>query len=357
MPPDLQVSVSPHIRSQETVPRIMWTVAGALVPAGLVGLYVFGWRILVVVSLSVLSCIVTEAASLRARKLPLARLRDGSAVVTGVLLAFVLPPHAAWYVPVVGGMVAIGLAKQLFGGLGHNVFNPALIGRAFLQFAFPLQLNHAEWPYLIRRPLLEIFRGDVASADAIAGATPLAVLKDAPGEVFSGGWSFWDLFSGYMPGCIGETSSVAIILGGALLIALGYVNWRLPVAYLAALVAGVLLFPVAGADGALRAGLPAIFDGTYPWQNLAVHVFSGGLMLGAFFMITDMVTSPMTSRGQVIYGVIGGIMVALIRLYGGYPEGVCYSILIANGFRPMIDRFTMPPRVFGQRDIAAGGTS
>lgn len=339
------VSASPHIRSEESVARIMWVVAAALAPAGLMGFYVFGWCAMVIVLLSVFSAVVSEALAQLLRRRPVT-VSDGSAVVTGVLLGYVLPPDVAWYVPVVGGVVAIGLAKQAFGGLGYNIFNPALVGRAFLHFGFPAQLNKPAWPLVVRH-----FWGNI-HVDAVSSATPLALLKMHPGQPLSSvtghDYSAWKAFAGAIPGCIGETSALLILLGGLLLILYRYVDWRLPLAYIGTLLAAVLLLPVPTGQG-LAGGLPALLAGEYAWENLAMHAFSGGLFLGGFFMLTDMVTSPLLPAGQVIYGMLGGLLAALIRLYAGYPEGVCFSILLANAARPLIDRLTMRRRVFGAR--------
>ena len=411
------VTVSPHRREGESVTLIMWTVALFLVPAGLVGLWVFGWRAAWVTALSVASCVAAEALVQRLRKVRIT-VGDGSAVITGVLLAFVLPPSVSWYVPVVGGVVAIGIAKQAFGGLGANFFNPALVARAFLQFAFAQQVSLSKWPILkATTPWYARFAGDVMAdavtsakpvADAVTGATPLALLKWNPGVAWSqiegasafgppvvwmlprgpaiaafgllvaaaaGGVVYlaahagrkgrlWavvgvgallllgvvptgDVSMGRIPGCIGETSAWALILGGLALVYFRCIRWELPAAYIATAAVLVMVLPVR-TDAGLATGFAA------PARVLA-HVFGGGLMLGAFFMITDMVTSPLTVRGQVVFGVLAGALVALIRLYGGFPEGVCYSILLANAARPLIDKYTRP-RVFGARGPGPAAT-
>jgi electron transport complex protein RnfD len=400
------VTVSPHRREGESVTLVMWTVALFLVPAGLVGLWAFGWRAAWVTALAVASCVATEATVQRLRGVRI-RIGDGSAVITGVLLAFVLPASVSWYVPVIGGVVAIGIAKQAFGGLGANFFNPALVARAFLQFAFARQVSLSSWPYVspdvhgIRRVLVDLTADAMTSATPVTGATPLALLKWNPGVAWSaiegapafgppivwmlprgpaiaafgllvaaaaGGVVYlaahagrkgrlWavvgvgallllgvvptgDVSMGRIAGCIGETSAWALILGGLALIYFRCIRWELPAAYIATAAVLLMVLPVSTEAG-LATGFAA------PERALA-HVFGGGLMLGAFFMITDMVTSPMTVRGQVVFGVLAGALVALIRLYGGFPEGVCYSILLANAARPLIDRYTRP-RVFGAR--------
>jgi electron transport complex protein RnfD len=367
------VASSPHVHAGETVSQIMWTVCLALLPACVAGLVVFGWRAGLVLAIGVLAAMLSEAVIQRVLHRPVA-VSDGSAAVTGLLLAMCLPPDVAWYVPVVGSFVAILIGKQVFGGLGRNYFNPALIGRAFLQFAFPAQISRSAWPILMRGgDLGGAFTGDIAATtngvDVTSMATPLAVAKAgaAAGPAFSpladvanalqlrgdgaeaAADAIRDMVLGNIPGCIGEVSKLALLLGGAILIANRYVNWRLPLAYIAtAVLAGALLpVQVAPPDGGGAAWL-GVWGGNFQQagQLGLVHLLGGGLFLGGFFMITDMVTSPVTSRGQVAYGILGGLLVALIRVYGAYPEGVCYSILLVNSARLFFEKYTMP-RVFG----------
>ena len=397
------VHVSPHRREGESIPLVMWTVVLALLPALAVGVYVFGWRALYVTALSCVACAVTQVLT---QKFMLRRpvRPDGSALVTGMLLAFVLPPDVSWYVVVVGAVVAIGLAKQAFGGLGANFFNPALVARAFLQFAFPAQVSLPKWPIIGAgvQGILARAATDVTGPDAVTAATPLNLLAAAPGVAWSEipgatpfappivkllpmgagvalfallviaagaglylalargkrlagvlGVGAFLLFAvvptggvsiGLIPGCIGETSAWALLLGGLLLVYCRCIKWQLPTVYIATVAVLALVLPVKAADGAWT----GLLAGSADFERVLVHVFSGGLFLGAFFMITDMVTSPITTKGQVIFGALAGVLVVLIRIYGGYPEGVCYSILLANAARPLIDRYTAP-RVFGAR--------
>jgi electron transport complex protein RnfD len=359
------VTTSPHVRSPEMVSQIMWTVVLALLPSCVAGLVVFGWYAGLVMALGVLSAMLSEALVQRAlgRQVTVS---DGSAAVTGLLLAMCLPPNVLWYVPVIGSFVAVFVGKQVFGGLGRNYFNPALLGRAFLQFAFPGQLSQPKWPVLMRRPLLESVAGNIfkvasgspAAADAMSMATPLATVKppmDAgigPLEavkkaLYNHAESSWDvvrdLALGNIPGCIGEVSKLALLLGGLILIANRYVNWRLPLSYILTALVMVLVLPVKSGGG-----WSGVYSGSWSviGQLTVIHLLSGGLFLGAFFMITDMVTSPTTSRGQVLYGIAAGVLVALIRVYGGYPEGVCYSILLVNAGRLLVEKISVP-RVFG----------
>jgi len=310
----------------------MWQVVLALIPAGAWAVYLFGPEVLWIIGLSVGTAVITEWVIQKCRRVAVT-ITDGSAVVTGLLLAYVLPSHVPteaneprvlpWFVPVVGAAVAIGIAKQAFGGLGCNIWNPALIGRAFAQVAWPQYVSLAQWKMPIG---LDI--------QATTGATGLAVRKGTA-------YTLAQQFFGVEPGCIGEVSAFLLILGGGYLIVRGYVNWRLPLAYLGSVAALVVVLPV-----------PA--DKAAWWSHdAAYHLFAGGLMLGAFFMATDMVTSPLTNLGQWIFGLGCGILTVLIRFYTEYPEGVCYSILLMNTARPLIDRHTRP-KPFGYRKEKAG---
>lgn len=324
----LIVSTSPHIRGPEDIPRVMWTVVLALAPAGLVGVYIFGYYCLVVIFLSVASAVLTEAAIQRWRRQPVT-IRDGSAVITGLLLAYVLPPSVPWYIPVVGAFFAIAVVKHAFGGLGNNIWNPALAARAFLQVAYPASIN-SDWRFL-KEP--SIFH-NIASVDtqghmvdAVTRASPL--FKEPGGESYA----YMNLLLGSVPGCVGETSAIALLLGGLYLIYRGYVDWRIPVGYI-------------GTVFILAKVLPPKIEA--PWANDPVyHVLAGGLMLGAFFMATDMVTSPLTKKGLLIFGIGCGVLTILIRFYAAYPEGVCYSILLMNTATPLIDRYTQPKLLGG----------
>jgi len=327
---NLYVTTSPHLKTDNDVATIMWEVIIVLLPACAVGLYNFGYYALMLIGLSVLTCVVAEAAVQRLRGIPVT-VTDGSAVLTGILYALVLPPSVAWYVVVIGAVFAIIVVKQLFGGLGNNIFNPALMGRAFVHFAFPLQMNLAtQWPVLknLGRGVTRIFEGDITSAvDAVASATALSELKKAPAGVLDH-VTVGDLFWGGTNGCIGETSAFVLIVGGLYLIVRKIVDWRIPFFFTATVALLVCTLPAKSAGAAY----------------VPVHIFGGGLMLGAFFMATDMVTNPLTRKGRIVFACGCGLLVTLIQLYGGYPEGVCFSILIMNAFVPLIDRYTMPKK-------------
>ena len=331
----LFVGPSPHLRDAESVPRIMWSVVAALLPALIVAAYNFGWYAILVVAVSIIAAVGTEIACNKLRGVDLT-IGDGSAVVTGMLLAYIIPPNVPLYIPIVGSIFAIGIAKEAFGGLGANIWNPALAGRAFLLAAYSGSIVMSKWP-ILKIP----FTGFIGGADAVTMATPCAVLKNSP-MVFSRYYSVLELFNGTHPGSLGETSALALLIGVAYLLIKKYINWRLPFAYILTVAIAVMIMP--------HANFPSLWEAGITWQLLhfaLIHALSGGLIIGAFFMATDMVTSPLTSKGQIIYGVGCGVLVAIIRLYGGYPEGVCYSILIMNTAVWLIDMFTKPKR-FGE---------
>lgn len=303
------LSSSPHVRSTETTGTIMRDVIIALLPATVLGVVFFGFSALWVVLVSVAAAVATEAILqlLMKKKVTIS---DGSAAVTGLLLALNLPPSVPLYIPLIGSVFAIALVKQCFGGLGSNFINPALAARAFLMVSWPTQMTTWTMP-----------------VDAVSTATPLAALKVAGAGAPS---PYLDMFLGNVGGCIGETSAIALIIGGLYLIVRRVIDPRIPFVYIAT----VALFTwVAGPEG--------LFTG-----DVLYHILAGGLMLGAFFMATDYTTSPMSGKGKVIFALGCGVLTSVIRLWGGYPEGVSYSILLMNLVVPLIDR-AFKPRMFG----------
>jgi electron transport complex protein RnfD len=287
------ISPGPHLRGKLSVSKIMYYVVLALLlPTG-AAVYFFGYHALLVIVVSVAAAVLTEYGVKKLRKR--AFVMDGSAVVTGLLLALILPPTVPLWMAAVGSVFSIAIVKEAFGGLGHNIFNPALGGRAFMTASFSAEMTTWVLPMGF-------------AADAVTSATPLS-------ERFI--WEYKDLFLGNTGGSIGETSALLILIGGLLLLALGIINWRIPVAYIGTV---ALLTLALGQD--------AIF-----------HILAGGLMLGAFFMATDYVTSPITARGRIIFGIGAGILTVVIRRFGGLPEGVCFSILLMNAITPLIDRY------------------
>ncbi len=321
----LLVSTSPHIQSPLTVQRIMADVLLALAPALVVGTYVFGARALLVTAICVLSAVVAEMVCQWVIGGP-PTTGDLSAIVTGVLLAFNLPPGVPLWVPMIGAAVCIVFAKMVFGGLGKNVFNPALIGRAALQVSFPVAMM-GSWlkPFWWRTDPLNFFSIKWQAVDTVTSATPL--LKSGTPDPYT----LAGLFMGNVGGCIGETSVLFLLLGGLYLLWRGHVRWQMPVSFI--VVFAVMMFLFGKGDGlAARA------------DNVAVQVCAGGLVLGAWFMATDMVTSPLTNRGQLIGGTLCGLLTFVIRKWGGYPEGVSYAILMMNAATPLIDKFTVPKK-------------
>ncbi len=314
----LELASSPHLRDRDSVRAIMYAVVIGLVPAMVAAFLVFGPVAFLNIAVCVITGLATEWVFCRARHMP-SSLGDGSTVVTGILLALVLPPRVSIQVLVVGSVVAIALGKMVYGGLGHNVFNPALIGRAFLMACYPVALT--TWTPPTHPPV-----------SALTGATPLGMFKFEH-QLTSLGHLFW----GNVGGSLGETSAAAILLGAAFLFIRRVITWHIPVA---------MIGTVAVFTGVMH----AVDPGAY--ASVPFHLFSGGLLIGAFFMATDMVTSPMTHKGQLIFGAGAGLVVVLIRLWGGYPEGVMYGILFMNALTPLINRATKP-RIFGH---AKGGT-
>lgn len=319
---DLIVSVSPHIKSEETTSRIMWTVSLSLMPALLVGLYFFGLRALFITALCIASSVFFEQIYLRLVNKK-SSVSDGSSFLTGLLLGMNMP-SSLWsfspftvHIPVVASFLAIVITKQLFGGLGYNVFNPALIGRAFALISWPKAMT------IWTEPSTTVF-----AMDAKTTATPLGILKldgiDKLIEAFGDKISLYQhLLTGNRAGSIGETSAIALLIGGLFLLYKRYITWHIPVSFIGT--AGLIAWVFGGKQG--------IFTG-----DPLMHLLSGGLMLGAWFMATDYVTSPSVRRGQIIFGMGCGALTMLIRLKGGFPEGVMFAILLMNCFAPLIDR-------------------
>ena len=317
------VSVSPHIRDDETISHIMWQVNAALLPAALFAVWWFGIPALINMLVGVVFAVLGEYLWQKGMHQPITAF-DGSACITGLLLAMSMSPLLPPYMVAVGSLLAIIVAKQSMGGLGFNIFNPAHIGRAALMVSWPVAMT--TWTKMADAS---------GGVDAMTSATPLNILKmqgyDALIATFgSQSDLYWNLFIGTRNGSLGETSTLLLLLGGLYLIWKGYVNWQVPVTMIATVALLTWIFGPAG-----------LFTG-----DPVFHVMAGGLMLGAFFMATDMVTIPMTIKGQLIFAVGAGALTVLIRLVGGYPEGVSYSLLLMNAVTPLIDRFCKP-RIFG----------
>ena len=304
---------SPHIHGSESTRQIMGDVVLALLPALAVSTYVLGWRVLCTTAVAVVACVLFEYLIQRFMFKRKSTIGDLSAVVTGVLLAFNLPVGIPWWIVVIGALVAIGIGKMTFGGLGCNPFNPALTGRIFLLIAYPVQMT--DWTSNV--------------PDALSGSTLLADVK-------AGVYSVTDIdlvamLGGHMNGSLGEIGSLALILGGAYLLVRRVISWHIPVAVLGTMA----LF---GLCVAIPEGGAAI------WQTPLFHLLAGGALLGAIFMATDYSTSPMTHKGMIIYGVGIGLITMVIRLWGAYPEGMSFAIFIMNAVTPLINKYCRPKR-------------
>jgi electron transport complex protein RnfD len=324
----LTVSPSPHVGTTQSVKKLMYGVVLSLVPAFLVSVYLFGTGALVVTLVSIASCVLFESAIQKFLLKTEVRISDGSAIVTGVLLAFNLPSNLPWWMIVIGALFAIGVGKMTYGGLGNNPFNPALVGRVFLLISFPVQMT--SWPL----PLVSRLQ----YTDAVTGATPLGMLKEAlrNGEtvpdVMKQLPDHMQLFLGQMGGSLGEVSAVALILGFAWLLYKKIITWHIPV-----FMVGTVYF---------FTGILWLID---PSKNASplFHILTGGILLGAIYMATDLVTSPMTKPGMILFAIGIGIITVVIRVFGAYPEGVSFAILIMNAFVPLINKYIKPAR-FGK---------
>ncbi len=324
----LTVSGSPHFHTEESVSKIMYGVVFSLLPAMLVSFYFFGLAAILLTLTAVVSCMAFEFIIQKYLiKGPLT-IFDGSAIITGVLLAFNVPANLPLGLVVIGAAVAIGMGKMTFGGLGKNPFNPALVGRVFLMISFPVQMTTYPEPSVFSTKL----------TDVVTGPTPLTFLKDGilrgqeVSELMPNLPDYSNLMMGNMGGSVGEVSAIALILGGVFMLLRNIISWHIPVSYL-------------GSAAVFSAIFWVIAPETYP--DPLFHLLTGGLMLGAIYMATDYTTSPMAPGGMLIFGVGCGVLTIIIRLFGAYPEGVAFSILIMNAFVPLINRGFKPKR-FGE---------
>jgi electron transport complex protein RnfD len=314
------IQSSPHLKEEEFIPHIMYTVVISLIPVIAASIYFFRMKALAIIITSIISCLTTEGIILLIRKKPLNSLWDGSAIITGTLLALTLPPSLSLDLVFIGGVIAIGIGKQAFGGLGYNIFNPALVGRAFLQTAFPVAMT--TWTPTVFQKV------DIATF-----ATPLGNLKFNQAIIKGTLTPLKELFWGNIGGCIGETSAVALLIGGIILLSRKCIDWRIPIGILSTL---------------------SIFTGIFwlinpnKYASPIFHLLAGGVLLGAIFMATDMVTSPITPMGNWIYAIGIGLFIGIIRLFGGLPEGVMFSILFMNAFVPLLNQYTRP-RYLGEK--------
>jgi electron transport complex protein RnfD len=336
----------PYAHAKTSVSRTMALVMLALLPATLFGLYQFGWPAIFLFATTLLAAVLAEAFSLRLAGKP-ARpfLLDGSALLTGWLLAMTLPPWAPWWIGVVGAMLAIIVGKQIFGGIGQNLFNPAMVARVGLLISFPLEMTLYNPPVPLFSPQapgflqgLAISFGSAEPFDAISSATTLGHFKTELSRGLSidqaagGSATLWQLTWGQASGSLGETSALLILFGGLFLFYKRIISWHIPLSML-----GML---------ALLAGLFHLIDPT-TYVDPLTHLMSGAVMLGAFFIATDLVTSPVSSRGQILFGAGCGLLVYVIRTWSGYPEGVAFAVMLMNACTPLIDHY-VKPRIYGR---------
>ncbi|MEZ5083364.1 MAG: RnfABCDGE type electron transport complex subunit D [Bacteroidales bacterium] len=326
----LKISGSPHVHTDNSVKKIMYGVIYAMIPALLVSVYFFGLDAVRVTLLSVVMCLMVEFVVQKYILKSAVTITDGSGIITGILLAFNVPSNLPWWIVLIGAIVSIGIGKMSFGGLGKNIFNPALVGRVFLLISFPVQMT--SWP--VPKPI-----GGTALTDAVTGPTPLGIMK----EGLAAGKTVQDIMPeipdyvqqmmiGFQGGSLGEVSAFALILGAIYMLYRKIITWHTPGAYLGSVV--------------IFSGILWLVDPTL-YVDPLFHLITGGMMLGVFYMATDMVSSPMSAKGQLVFGAGAGILTILIRVFGAYPEGVSFAILIMNAFVPIIDRAFKPKR-FGE---------
>ncbi len=322
----LTVSPSPHVHSNDSTQKIMYRVVLAMIPALAWSVFVFGLGALRVTLIAVAACLAFEYAIQKFILKAKPSINDGSALVTGILLAFNVPSNLPWWIIIIGSLASIGIAKMSFGGLGNNIFNPALVGRVFMLISFPVQMT--SWPV-----------NSQSGVDAITAATPLSIIKEGVSngtsisEISKHLPNVTELFFGGTGGSLGEVSAFLLILGGLYMLYKKVITWHIPVS----IIATVAIF-----SGIFWLINPEIYI------NPLYHIFTGGLMLGAIFMATDMVSSPMTPKGQIIFGIGIGIITICIRLFGSYPEGISFAILIMNAVTPLINNYVKPKRFGGK---------
>lgn len=337
----------PFLKQSPGVSHIMRVVMLALTPATLYGLFQFGWPALNLFVVTILSSLLSEAVCLKVVGKPVrATLADGSAFLTGWLLALTLPPWAPWWIGVLGSVFAIVLAKQVFGGLGQNLFNPAMVARVVLLISFPVEMTYFIAPHPVAGPgvvhfldgLAITFGYGASGVDAVSSASVLGHIRTELGQgvpwstAFNDAYAFKSMVFGAVPGSLGETSAPLLMLGGLLLLAARIITWHIPVAMLGSIAVLATLFNT--------------FDPLH-YPDMWLHLLSGATLLGAFFIATDLVTSPVSPLGKIVFGAGCGVLVYIIRTWAGYPEGVAFAVLIMNAATPLIDRY-IKPRIYGR---------
>lgn len=342
-------TTAPHIKAKQSVKSIMWLVVLSLIPANIYSVYHFGIGTLLVIAASILGALLSETIMQIILKKKIT-VTNGSAVVTGLLLAMIVPPETPAWMAAIGSCFAISIAKQIFGGLGYNILNPALSGWAFMLVIWPDYMTtkwfHFSKTNILAQDITNTSNIPKAAFDAVTQATPLNALKQAPQyfidmnisldslyELLFSSEMLQNLFIGNTGGCIGETSALLLLLGGFFLLHKRIITWHIPVSFIGVVAVSMLLYHL-------------LTDFPFPLSVVLFHILSGGLILGAFFMATDTVTTPLTAKGMIIFGAGCGFITTVIRLWSGFPEGVSFSILIMNALVPFIDNITKP-RVFG----------
>lgn len=322
----LTVSPSPHVHSGDSTQKIMYRVVYAMIPALAWSVFVFGFDALRVTLIAVAACLAFEWLIQKYILKINQTITDGSALITGILLAFNVPSNLPWWIIIIGSLAAVGIGKLSFGGLGNNIFNPALVGRVFMLISFPVQMT--SWPVNHR-----------SGIDAVTAATPLSVIKEGVlngssiSEISKNLPSMADMLFGNIGGSLGEISAILLIIGGLYMLWKKVITWHIPTSILLTVAIISTIFWLINPDA---------------YINPVYHILSGGLMLGAIFMATDMVTSPMTPKGQIIFGIGIGVITISIRMFGAYPEGISFAILIMNAFTPLINTYVKPKRFGGK---------
>ncbi|MEZ5107129.1 MAG: RnfABCDGE type electron transport complex subunit D [Draconibacterium sp.] len=322
----LTVSPSPHVHSGDSTQKIMYRVVYAMIPALAWSVFVFGFDALRVTLIAVAACLAFEWLIQKYILKINQTITDGSALITGILLAFNVPSNLPWWIIIIGSLAAVGIGKLSFGGLGNNIFNPALVGRVFMLISFPVQMT--SWPANHR-----------SGIDAVTAATPLSVIKEGVlngssiSEISKNLPSMTDMLFGNIGGSLGEISAILLIIGGLYMLWKKVITWHIPTSILLTVAIISTIFWLINPDA---------------YINPVYHILSGGLMLGAIFMATDMVTSPMTPKGQIIFGIGIGVITISIRMFGAYPEGISFAILIMNAFTPLINTYVKPKRFGGK---------
>ncbi len=345
--PNLIVSIGPHLRSNDSIAKIMWITFSTLLPAAGWSVYIFGQRAMLHILVAIFSCMIVELLMKFFRGTSI-KIWDGSAAVTGILIAFNMPYNTPYFVTVIASIVAIAIVKEFFGGLGTNFLNPALVGRAFVMFAAITHMSN------IKGYMLPDTTSAATSVDVLSSATPMSLLQYFNKGTITGDKlpDLFDLFIGKTGGSLGEISALLLILGGLFLLYKGYIRWQVPVFFIGTVFAISFIYSLAGGVPLIKPEYTRLVSS---FNYSLYHILGGGLMLGAFFMATDMVTTPVTGMGNALVGLGCGVITSMIRIFGQYPEGVMFSILLMNIATPLISKL-FKPRIYGMSKRKAKGS-